>query len=87
MAKHKKSHSKYVSKGERHSVSKKLTNAMRSAYLLTGKRVLNQYTAFLEGKNVVLTIENPNKNETNKRFIKVNANEVWKLPSKPSTKY
>jgi hypothetical protein len=25
----------------------------------------------------VLTVENPNKNETNKRFIRVNARDVW----------
>ena len=38
----------------------------------------NQYVAFTRGKNVVLTMENPNKNETNKRFIRVNARDVWK---------
>ena len=34
--------------------------------------------AFKRGKNVVLTIPNPNTNETNKRFIKVPAKEVWR---------
>jgi len=28
-------------------------------------------------KNVMLTIPNPNTNETNKRFIRVPAREVW----------
>ena len=35
----------------------------------------------MKGKRVVLTIENPNKNETNKRFIKVVSTvptEYWK---------
>jgi len=34
--------------------------------------------AFLAGKNVMLTIPNSNKNETNKKFIRVNAKEVWR---------
>ena len=38
---------------------------------------VNQLAAFYRGRNVVLTIENPNKNETNKRFIRVNARDVW----------
>jgi len=42
------------------------------------RRMMNQLNAFLKGKNVVLTIENPNKNETNKRFIRVNARDVFK---------
>jgi len=42
------------------------------------RRMTNQLKAFLAGKNVVLTIENPNKNETNKPFIRVNARDVWK---------
>tara|TARA_B100001248_G_scaffold247918_1_gene219784 strand:- start:1244 stop:1483 length:240 start_codon:yes stop_codon:yes gene_type:complete len=41
-------------------------------------RIMNQLKAFLAGKNVMLTIENPNKNETNKRMIKVPAHTVWR---------
>ena len=41
------------------------------------ERVLNQLNAFRRGKNVVLTIPNPNKTEKAKRFIKVNAKDVW----------
>ena len=33
--------------------------------------------AFKQGKDVYVTIPNPNKNETNKRFIRVNAKTVW----------
>ena len=33
--------------------------------------------AFLDGKNVVLTIPNPNPNEKGKPFIRKNAKEVW----------
>ena len=38
----------------------------------------NQLEAHMKGKRVVLTIENPNKNETNKRFIKVVSTDHWK---------
>ena len=41
------------------------------------ERVLNQLNAFRKGKNVVLTIPNPSKAERSKRFIKVNAKDVW----------
>ena len=42
-------------------------------------RSQNQLSAFLKGKNVMLTIPNPNTNETNKRFIRVPAREVWRM--------
>ena len=39
---------------------------------------MNQLKAHLEGKRVMLTIENPNKNETNKRMIRVPASTIWR---------
>mgnify|MGYP000512892126 CR=1 FL=1 len=45
------------------------------------RRILNQQKAWMLGKNVVLTIDNPNKNETNKKFIKVNLCKVVYLTS------
>jgi len=44
----------------------------------SGMRQYNQLLAYIKGKRVMLTIPNPNTNETNKRFIRVPANEVWK---------
>ena len=44
----------------------------------SGDRMSNQLTAFLKGKKVMLTVPNPNTNETNKRFIRVPANTVWR---------
>jgi len=81
MAKGKKSSGKhYTSKGEHNNVSRWLKKACRKDYVenRSVERVNNQMTAFLKGKRVMLTIENPNKNETNKKFIRVPANEVWK---------
>ena len=41
-------------------------------------RIINQLNAYLKGKRVILTVANPNKNETNKPFIRVPAHEVWR---------
>jgi len=72
-----------TSKGERRSVNKSVTKALRREYMSScSGRVNNQITAFLKGKNVMLTVPNPNTNETNKRFIRVNAKDVWKPNNK-----
>lgn len=72
MAKRKKSSGKhYVSKGERRSSMKTRTRNVSD-------RMAAQLAAFYAGKNVMVTIENPNKTETNKRFIKVPASSIWK---------
>lgn len=68
----------YVSAGVNSNVNPKIRNAMRRDYMQSPDRILNQLKAFRAGKNVVVTIENPNKNETNKRFIRVNARDIWK---------
>jgi len=69
----------YQSKGERSNVSRWSKKAMRKEYMAkTFTRTLNQIDAWLNGKNVVVTIANPNTNETNKRFIRVNAKQAWK---------
>ena len=49
----------------------------RREYRGTAEHSSNQLAEFYRGRNVVLTVENPNKNETNKRFIRVNARDVW----------
>ena len=54
----------YTSKGERRS-------SIKTRNKDSGQRLLNQMDALSKGKDVVFTMENPNKNETNKRFIKV----------------
>jgi hypothetical protein len=67
-----------VSAGIHSNVSKSVLRAMRADYLASGDRVINQRAAFDAGKNVMVTIPNPNPNETNKRFIRVNAKTIWK---------
>ena len=74
----KKQRSTQTSKGERSPLNKKLIKASRREYNGSTAQMNNKLAAWKRGKNVMLTIENPNKNETNKRFIRVNANDVWK---------
>ena len=59
----------YTSKGERRNVSKWVRKAIKRER--TGLQRLNaQIDAFLEGKNVVLTIPNPNPNEASSNITK-----------------
>ena len=71
----------FVSKGEHSNVSKHTRKLMRrqTTELQTA---LNKQEAFKQGKNVMLTIPNPDKKERNKPFIRVNAKEVWGNPNK-----
>jgi len=78
----KKQRANQTSKGERNSVARSTVKAMRRDYMQSSDRVNNQLAAFLRGKNVMLTIPNPNKNETNKRMIRVPATEVWRRGGK-----
>lgn len=83
MAKGKKSSNKnYTSSGLHSNVSRKMTNTIRSEYLASGDRIINQLAAFRAGKRVMVTIENPSKEQTNKRFIRVAASTIWKNQSK-----
>ena len=69
----KKTRSKVVSKGLQDSVSRQLLKAV-SRNVPYVEKVLNKLKHWGRGKRTVLTIANPNKNETNKRFIKVEGN-------------
>ena len=68
----------YTSKGERPTVTRRWKKVMRKD-VMENDRLYNQWDAFQKGKNVVLTIKNPNKNETNKPFIRVPAKEQWRI--------
>ena len=47
------------------------TSSMRTRRRDPAERVMNQMRALAKGKTIVMTIENPNKNETKMRFVKV----------------
>jgi hypothetical protein len=70
----------FISQGIHSNVSSSIRKAMRQDYLASGERIVNQRAAWAKGKNVVLTIENPNKNQTNKRYIRVSARDLWGSP-------
>lgn len=70
----------FISQGIHSNVSRSVTNALRREYMSSSERIMNQLAAWKKNKNVVLTIENPNKNETHKRFIRVRAHDVWGSP-------
>lgn len=72
----KKSRAKQVSKGEIGRPQRSRLRHGDEGY--ASQKITNQLKAFLAGKRVMLTIANPNKNETNKPYIRVPANEVWK---------
>ena len=67
-----------VSAGIHSNVSKSTRRAIRADYLASGERIINQLKAHRAGKNVMVTIPNPDPNQTNKRFIRVNAKTIWK---------
>ena len=65
----KRSRAKQVSAGITHQKPNPILKALRREYRDSMARVQNQLEAHLRGKHVVLTIENPNKNETNKKKV------------------
>lgn len=69
----KRSRATQTSKGERRSVANGLGDDRSEI-----KKILDKMDAFRKGKNVMLTIPNPNKSETKKPFIRVNAKEKWR---------
>ena len=76
----KKSRDSYTSKGERRNVSKKWTKMLRLERK-ESDRGFNQFDAYIKGKNVILTVPNPLKTETNKPYIKVKAKHYWRRAS------
>lgn len=70
-----------MAKGKKSSGVTKTSNGERRSSMSTagigvtdGDKMLNKMAAVKNGKDIVITIENPNKNETNKRFIKYKVN-------------
>lgn len=68
-----------VSAGIHSNVSRSTLRTVRTAN--KASKAANQLDAFMKGKRVMVTIENPNKQETNKPFIRVEASKVWKPTS------
>jgi hypothetical protein len=76
----------YVSKGERPNVTRSVLKALRREYLTSDARLNNQVKAWRRGKNVMLTVKNPDKKNTKERMIRVPAIDVWGFPRQASIK-
>jgi len=65
----------YVSKGKigtNRQLSKQLRRERTPWSIETAKR-----DAWLKGRNVMLTVPNPDKNNTKESFVRIPASEVW----------
>lgn len=80
MAKGKGGKSKgYVSAGVNNNVSRATLRAMK-ATRTTVQKWLDKKYAWRKGQNPWLTVENPDKAATNRKFIRVRANDHWGHP-------
>lgn len=78
----KRTRAKQVSKGITHQnpnrMGRRIAKEIRKDWNGSGAQINAKVKAFMEGKNVMLTVPNPDKNNTKERFIRVNAKEVWR---------
>jgi hypothetical protein len=70
---------KLVSKGLRSKVAKSTIRALAASRDFLWK-LSNKTAAWKKFQNPWITIENPDKSATNRRFIRVRANELWGNP-------
>jgi hypothetical protein len=77
----------YTSSGFHSNVDSSIRKANRKDYLTSAQRVINQLKAHNKGKRVMITIANPNKEETNKRYLRVPASTIWKDPKDTKNKF
>jgi hypothetical protein len=61
----------FISQGLRQS-------SMKTASKDPGVRIMNQLKAHQAGKKTMVTIENPNKEQTDKKFIRVSGKDYFK---------
>lgn len=78
----------FISQGKHSNVASATRRAIR-AERSPGEILMNKQKAWLKGKRVMVTIENPNKEETNKRFIRVTGDVFFGkgLPAKERKPY
>jgi hypothetical protein len=65
----------YTSKGERNSVASSTLNSIRAG-VDGGIKMMNKQKAWVKGSNPWVTIANPNKEEKNKKMIRVRYNDL-----------
>lgn len=75
----------YTSKGQHSNVSKGTLRGMR-AMKSEADKLLDKQNAWLNGKNPWVTIANPNKEDTSRRFIRVRYNDIMRGTAKERQK-
>lgn len=79
----KKLRSTQTSKGERRNVSRKILKLVRREKRMDDvSRLITLTEAWKAEKNPWITVPNPNKKETNKRYIRVRSNDLWGRPNR-----
>jgi len=68
--------SKYISKGEVSSVSSSTLKAMRKDRSYADY-MISKLNAWSRGKRTMITIPNPNPNQSNKKFVRVEGREFF----------
>jgi len=74
-----KTKTKYVSKGERRSMSRSLSKAVKRERSVIDYWTIKQ-KAWLKGQNPWLSVENGNTSDTRARKIRVRADTYWGDP-------
>ena len=74
-----KTRKQLTSKGVHSSYSKSLVRKMRSERT-SGQRLQFIINAWRKLQNPWITVENPSKDQTNRKFIKVRTNDWWGNP-------
>ena len=69
----KKTRSTYTSNGNMPTVSRSITNAVRRERSESTK-IINKIKAWSKGKRTMVTIDNPDKTQTNRKYIRVEGN-------------
>lgn len=86
----KRQRQKQISKGITHQNPNRLGNriqkSLRLDYVGSEAEMNNKVKAWRSGKNVMLTVQNPDKNNTKERMIRVPAIDVWGYPRQPNLK-
>ena len=70
----------FISQGQRPNYSRNIVNACRRDHVGSSAQQYAKVKAWRAGKRVMLTIDNPDKNNTKERKIRVPAIDVWGYP-------
>ena len=75
----------YVSQGVHSNVSRSTLNGIKRERD-PAEKIINIQKAWLKGQNPWVTIANPNKEQTDRKFIRVKSNILWGNPKDRSKK-